>query len=313
MLKTVEAPLADVAIIMARFQGPYLHEGWLDLIKSVCEQHQNVHVFLGLAPLKGTLNNPLDFESRKQMVLEKFPNINVLYIKDVRDDETWSKKVDTTIKDLITPKQTVILYGSRDSFICHYRGKYNTCELVPERIISGTEVRRKVGAKVRPTEDFRAGAIWQVFNRHPTCYATVDVAVFNKDETQILLARKPDETKYRFIGGFSDPESTSYEADAKREVREEAGIEISEPEYLGSVIVDDWRYREEQDKVKTILFKATYLFGAPKADDDIAEVRWIGIDEFESNVTLLVEEHRPLALMLLKKMTQQTLKEVYNK
>jgi bifunctional NMN adenylyltransferase/nudix hydrolase len=91
------------------------------------------------------------------------------------------------------------------------------------------------------------------------------------------LARKPEEKKWRFIGGFSDPRSTSLEVDAKREVTEEASIEVDDITYLGSTLIDDWRYRGEQDKIKTAFFVAKYIYGKPEGADDIAEVKWVPI------------------------------------
>lgn len=47
--------------------------------------------------------------------------------------------------------------------------------------------------------------------------------VFN-NEGKLLLARKPNETKLRFIGGFVDPSDISYEKAAVREFMEETTV-----------------------------------------------------------------------------------------
>ena len=260
-MKKVELPKADVAVIAARFQVHELHSAHEDLIKSVCNEHDKVIIFLGLSPLMVTQNNPLDFESRKQMILKQFPEVNVLYIKDVNNDEAWSERLDEQISDIVSPNQSVVLYGSRDSFIDHYSGKFNTIELQQETFISGTEIRKSIGRKVKNTPAFRAGVIWAAYNQYPKVYATVDVAILDEDEKRLLLARKPFEKLYRFVGGFADPKSSSYEEDARREVAEEAGIEITDPQYVGSYYIDDWRYRSEVDKIKTLFFKARIMFG----------------------------------------------------
>jgi bifunctional NMN adenylyltransferase/nudix hydrolase len=131
------------------------------------------------------------------------------------------------------------------------------------------------------------------------------VAILNEERTKVLLARKPGEKLLRFVGGFADPRSKSYEADAKREVREETGLEISEPCYIGSTLVDDWRYRGEQDKIKTMMFVAIRIFGTtPKPMDDIAELQWQPIfpgSKSRLNAFLrerMVAEHGPLVMML---------------
>ena len=52
--------------------------------------------------------------------------------------------------------------------------------------------------------------------------------------------------------------------DAVREVMEETGADIGQPRYVWSGIVDDWRYRDESDKILTTLFEAPYIFGPVK-------------------------------------------------
>jgi bifunctional NMN adenylyltransferase/nudix hydrolase len=253
----------DVGVIVGRFQVNELHEAHLDLIKTVCSRHEKVIIFLGLSPLRVTTENPLDFESRKQMILQKFPEVIVLYAKDSASDQVWSRRLDAMIADVVSPGQTVVLYGSRDSFIAKYHGAYDTQELVQEVYVSGKEIRKAISKKVKASPEFRAGVIWASHSRYPTVYPTVDVAVLNEDETKILLARKEDEREYRFIGGFVDPRDANFEAAARREVQEEACIAITDPVYVGNFSIDDWRYRTERDCIKSTLFKARIFSGSP--------------------------------------------------
>jgi len=267
---------ADVGIIVGRFQVNELHEAHIDLINSVIQKHDRVLLFLGNSIIRNTTSNPLDYRARRAMIADKFPNVEVHYINDNPSDAAWSKSLDKQIGEQLLPMQSVTLYGSRDSFLKAYSGKYNVCELEATTFISGTEVRRRVCNNYPPTADYRAGMIAATAYRYPTAFQTVDIAVVN-DKREILLARKPEEKKWRFIGGFSDPRSTSLEADAKREVTEEASIEVDDITYLGSTLIDDWRYRGEQDKIKTAFFIAKYIYGKPEGADDIAEVKWIPI------------------------------------
>jgi bifunctional NMN adenylyltransferase/nudix hydrolase len=311
-MKKVEEPTPDVGILVGRFQVHELHSAHIDLIQSVCNLHEKVIIFLGLSPLMVTQNNPLDFESRKQMILEKFPNVNVLYIKDVNSDEFWSKDLDEKIKDLVSPNQSVVLYGSRDSFISHYSGKYKTQELMQETYVSGAEIRKNISKKVKNTPEFRAGVIWAAYNQYPKVYTTVDVAIFNDDYTKILLARKSKETLYRFVGGFSDPKSDSFEADARREVQEETGLEITDLKFIKSMKIEDWRYNKEVDKIKTIFYSAKIMFGRPQANDDICEVRWFDFEEFSKDVTKMVPEHAKLLVDLNNFWNKELRKEKSN-
>jgi len=288
----------DVGIIVGRFHLPELHEAHIDLIESVLSRHPKVIIFLGVSPIKVSKKNPLDFESRKQMILEKFPKVNVLYMRDEREDAIWSAKLDSQIRDLIGPRQSACLYGGRDSFIPHYKGKFDVIELEPTVYVSATAIRQKVSNEVQASADFRAGAIWATNQKYPTCYPTVDAIIHDVANKRILLGRKPNETKYRFIGGFAEPNSESYELDASREIREETGIEVSFPVYIGSCKIKDWRYRDSEDQIKTLLFYTEYLFGSPQPNDDIDEVKWFSIDTLTPDS--IVEEHRPLLEMFIK-------------
>ena len=266
----------DVGVVVGRFQIHELHEAHIDLINSVIQKHDRVLLFLGNSIIRNTTSNPLDYRARRAMIADKFPNVEIHYINDNPSDTAWSKSLDKQIGEQLLPLQSVTLYGSRDSFLKAYSGKYNVCELEATTFISGTEVRRRVCNNYPPTADYRAGMIAATAYRYPTAFQTVDIAVVN-EKGEILLARKPDEKKWRFIGGFSDPRSVSLEDDAKREVIEEASIEVDDITYLGSTLIDDWRYRGEHDKIKTALFLAKYIYGKPEGADDIAEVKWLPI------------------------------------
>jgi len=267
---------ADCAVIVGRFQVNELHEAHIDLINSVTQKHDRVLILLGNSIIRNTTTNPLDYRARRAMIADKFPNVEIHYINDHPLDNVWSKNLDKLIGEQLLPMQTVTLYGSRDSFLKSYSGKYTVCELEATTFISGTEVRRRVSNNYPPTSDYRAGMIAATAYRYPTAFQCVDIAVVN-DKKEVLIARKPDEKKWRFIGGFSDPRSSSLEADAKREVNEESGVEVDQISYLGSTLIDDWRYRGEQDKIKTALFVAKYIYGKPEGADDIAEVKWVSI------------------------------------
>jgi bifunctional NMN adenylyltransferase/nudix hydrolase len=300
----------DVGIIIARFHTHELHAAHKDLIKSVLNKHERVIIFLGLSPLKNTLNNPLEFRHRKAMIEEEFKNVEIHYVDDNRSDEVWSKKLDGQIQKWLNPRQTAMLYGSRDSFIPHYHGKYPTCELESEYFVSATEVRKKIINSYPPSKDFRAGLIAATGLKYPTAYQTVDIAVVNWPRNEILLVQKPGEDKWRFIGGFSDPKSNSLEDDAKREVGEETGVEVGNIQYLGSTKIVDWRYRNEIDSVKTAFFIAEYIFGNPKGADDVAAAKWFKIADLKTEN--IVEEHAVLLDMFLNKYITHPTKQNVN-
>lgn len=291
-----------VGVIIARLQVAELHEAHKELIDTVLANHAKVMIFLGLSQVRGSINDPLDYQPRKQMLLEeyphdKYPNLTIGYIKDNRCDDSWSEKLDGQIQDIISPNDTVVLYGSRDSFLPHYKGKFDKRELQATRQISGSEIRAKIAQAPQSNPQFRAGAIWASYQRYPTVYSTVDIAVFDPRERRILLARKPLEDGYRFVGGFIDPKDNSFEEAALRELDEECGLTVSLKglRYVGSEKVDDWRYaKNPSEKIMTHLYVGLYSMGAPRAADDIAEVRWFDYDEFNPKNAIdyfLMEEH----------------------
>lgn len=298
--KSVAEPTAhaDVGIIVGRFHVHELHQAHRDLIQFVVDKHDRVIIFLGLAPIRNTIANPLNFRDRKQMINEFFPNVEVFYVDDQRSDVEWSKALDNQIRKHLTPNQTCLLYGSRDSFIRRYTGKNKTVELESKVFISGTEIRRQVANGFVPNKDYRAGKIAATFERYPVAYQTVDIAILNREKKEILLVRKPDEKLWRFVGGFSDVNSESLEEDAKREVMEETGVEVSSVKYIGSMKVNDWRYRGTESCIKTAFFTADYIFGRPQGADDVAEARWFSYAEVTKET--IIEEHRPLLELLIK-------------
>lgn len=301
-MHVVEDTEFDVGVVVGRFQTHELTPGHIELLQEVQSRHDKVVVILGLSPLMVTLRNPLDFESRKQMILEDFPDFIVQYLKDIPgNDEMWSVALDERISDMLTPSQNALLYGSRDSFIPGYTtGRFPTCELEPTVFHSATEVRNSLRKKVRNSADWRAGVVWASQNQYPSVKTTIDAAVFTDDGSKLLLARKKHQSLYRFIGGFSDPKKDkSFESTARREVQEEAQIAITDPQYVGSAHVDDLRYRGEADQIVTILFEAKIFSGRPAPADDIVECKLFDFATVTEDD--LVPEHHHLLRMLKEK------------
>lgn len=134
----------------------------------------------------------------------------------------------------------------------------------------------------------------------------VDVAILRNNE--ILLGRKEDELKYRFIGGFANPGESSHET-AKRELKEETGIDISidKLKYLSSHFIDDERFKSGPHKLISTLFHViiddTY---EAVANDDIKSVWWFPISDLKSHPELIViPEHQELLKMVIEKFNHE--------
>jgi len=297
----------DVGVLIGRFQVPELHAAHKELIDKVGGWHKKVLLVLGCTPSLGTRRNPLDFQARKLMINAHYPDLPVIPLMDQPDDTEWSKELDRRIREVF-PVGTVTLYGGRDSFIPYYHGQFPCLEIEPTAYMaaSGTMERKNASLEIRSSQDWRAGVVYAAFNRYPQAFPTVDVAVIRQvgdSGTEILLARKPEEKGYLLIGGFVDPSDENFEAAARREVMEEAHIEIGNPEYVGSFHIDDWRYRNEVDQIITTVFIAPYTFGAIQPDDDIEELRWFSLGE-KFEFEHLVEHHRGLVRAVIDKVSR---------
>ena len=268
--------ISTVGVIIARLQTPYLHDGHKALLDHVTNKHFNVIVFLGIPRIQNTKRNPLDYNTRKQMIQHSYPNVTVLPLEDNRSDEKWSANVDNNIRTIF-PDKSALIYGSRDSFIPHYHGKYVVEEFPIVGQHNATDIRAIGSEVVKQSEDFRAGVIYGIYKQRPVTYPTVDVVVVDGDK--ILLARKPSETLFRFVGGFVDRTDPNWEAAARRELYEETKLSALGMEYVCSQAVEDWRYAKEESGIMTTLFMthAWDQMGKPEASDDIQEVKWFDI------------------------------------
>ncbi|MEO1049849.1 MAG: NUDIX domain-containing protein [Bacteroidota bacterium] len=287
-------------VIIARFQTPYLHEGHTELIEQVNTKHNKVIIILGVAPLLGSRRSPYDFHTREKMIKKAFPEVVVLPLADHPSDDSWSYNLDQLLAGNF-PNEAFHLYGSRDSFISYYSGKFETVELPQKGQFNASTIREELADKVKDSEDFRAGILYAYYNTYSKVYPTVDVAVFKDNKQQMLLGRKANSPKWRLIGGFSDPEDENFELAARRELKEECGdIEVSPMQYETSMRIDDWRYRNEMDKIITTLFSCDLLYGSPVPNDDIVAVQWFAVEEIKSMVEkdeVTPEHHKLLSLL----------------
>lgn len=292
-----------IGVIIARFQTPYLHEGHKSIIDTVQSNHGKVVIVLGVSPVRGSRRNPLDFPTREKMIKKEYPGIMILPLPDHPLDTKWSANLDTLLSNTF-PGSVFTLYGGRDSFAGIYSGK-NKVNILPQHgEHSASDIRKSLEEKVMDSVEFRSGVIYAYSNTYTKVYPTVDAAIFRNNKTEILLGIKDSDRKWRLIGGFSDPTDESYEAAALRELHEECGpIQVGRMHYEGSSKIADWRYKNEEDKIITLLFSTDYISGEPVGSDDIAQVKWFTLKDVaemvETNQT--APEHAPHFSLLLEK------------
>jgi NAD+ diphosphatase len=100
------------------------------------------------------------------------------------------------------------------------------------------------------------------------------IIVLIEHDDKALLARSPrfKEGLYSTLAGFVEPGETLEDA-VRREVKEEAGIDVKNIRYFGS---QPWPFPDSL----MIGFTAEYAGGDIKVDDnEILDARWFGVDE----------------------------------
>ncbi len=286
-----------IGVIVGRFQVPTLHPGHRYLIQTAMDECNDVCLLIGDREAERTDKDPMNYETRTQMIKGIYPFITTERLLDHPCDEAWSENLDS-ILDKLYPDSTKILYGSRNSFVPSYHGRHEA-KVIPEyKEYSGTKFRDNAAKSPIESEDFRRGVIYAQTNRFPVSFQVADVALLDGESQNVLLGRKTTDDGWRFLGGFVDPTDESLELSAKREVYEETGgLETDDYRYIGSARIDDHRYRGQRDQIMTVLFAAKYIFGAPKPSDDIAELCWKPVSELDR---VLIKEHKHLGKMLKK-------------
>ncbi|MCK5235431.1 MAG: NUDIX domain-containing protein [Deltaproteobacteria bacterium] len=286
----------DVGVLIGKFQVDELHPGHRQLVEAVIAKHKKVIILVGVSPTLGTKLNPLDYPTRRALFDEYAdPNVIIQPVWDVPSNKVWSDNVDHLVRT-IAPLGSVCLYGGRDSFIEHYEGIFNTYEYQVVTDQEGTTIRVDLGKEVVDSRDFRKGAIYSSQNRYPTTYPVVDIAVI-KENRSVLLGMKKGGTGLAFPGGFVDPTDESLEKAARRELMEEIDVEVGMMDYVGSMIIDDWRYRKGSDvSVMTSFFKTPYVNGAASVIDEFEHVGWYDLHAYIP----MSKTHKPLLDMLRK-------------
>jgi 8-oxo-dGTP diphosphatase len=100
------------------------------------------------------------------------------------------------------------------------------------------------------------------------------------DEGRLLLARRayePDAGLWDTPGGFLNEDEEPLSA-LRRELREEAGVEIEPGEFVG-MYLDRYGASDEDTPILNLVWEASIVSGEPEPADDVSELRWFPRDE----------------------------------
>jgi 8-oxo-dGTP diphosphatase len=115
---------------------------------------------------------------------------------------------------------------------------------------------------------------------------TVSAFVLDGDG-RILLARRkfdPDAGLWDVPGGFLE-EGEEPVAGLRRELREEAGIEIEVGRFVG-LFTDSYSDPPDERHVLNLVWEARIASGEPTPDDDVSQLEWFPKDALPSDVEL---------------------------
>lgn len=270
----------SIGVAVGRFQVHTLHEGHRYLIDEMYKRHTDVLVLIGAHDAQPTDRDPLSFEQRRALLQEVYPAITVAKIDDHPSDDVWSQELDKLITETAKGRN-VILYGSRDSFIPYYCGRYETCTLKEITGVSGSKQRQEMSTNVTHSEPFRRGVIHAVTGmREPIVYTTVSVAVLRSSKKEVLLCRRPHEVKWHFLGGVVTPADTSFEYTAKRVIAEMVGDDtLDDLLYISSAKINDRRFHKAKDSILSPFFVTSQVFGVSEEINDQSDLQWFPVHD----------------------------------
>jgi bifunctional NMN adenylyltransferase/nudix hydrolase len=265
-------------------------------------------ILVGVRPAEQSDTNPLNFETRRIMLNEKYPQAIVMPVADCRSDEEWSKRVDTIIQTAYQYDIKARFHVGRDSFVSHYSGKYPAEEhqfgLVD---LGATEVRKEIKNGILASSEARLGAINAIMNLPPRQTLMVDMAMWRMSvdfSYELLVGRKEGEKEWRLPGGQVEAGENFRQA-AAREMYEETQMiptdGVASWEYVSDFYIEDWRVQDTEKVVyHSVLMTSRYAMGKAIGGSDLPEVKWIWSSALHKNMHEIVKEHRPLVQAAMK-------------
>jgi ADP-ribose pyrophosphatase YjhB (NUDIX family) len=110
------------------------------------------------------------------------------------------------------------------------------------------------------------------------------------EKNKVLLNKHGDDKFWKFVGGKAEDFSVSLEETAKREVKEEMGLEVELIRPLKPMLI------EMPDKIVVLIHYLAERKGEIKPGEDIVEWDWFDIDNLPSdsapNIEPVISEYK---------------------
>lgn len=115
---------------------------------------------------------------------------------------------------------------------------------------------------------------------------TVAAAIILNDQQQLLVVRKRDTLCFMQVGGKLEPNEPP-EATMLREIQEEIGCQASIQQFVGRF--ETATANEPDHQLVSYVYHVT-LDHAPKIDAEIAEMKWVDLDDLHTQLAPLTRE-----------------------
>ena len=302
---------AKYGVIFLPFQTHFLSDVHAGVIDDAIQAHEHVIIALPVRRITPSKRSPLTFQVRERLITQTYGDVTIVAVPDTKYPEDKIKALENAVRAPFSEMRGSVALYTSDTFASLYTtngGKWKTT-IVPDILKCEEQARRLAQKAPVVNTDQVLGIIQGLNQQFPISWSTVDICIYRRvaGKTMILLGKKPGERGWRFPGGFKDREDPSYEVAVLREAGEEILRQdvdpktvMREPEYIGSLNINDWRYVDEIDGITT-LFYAIEFTGTDdqiEANDDIAESQWFAVDQLTEDI--MEGEHKKLLALMFQ-------------
>lgn len=274
-------------LFIGRFQP--LHKGHVEVMKAIAESLDNLIVAIGSSNKSNTQENPFNADEREMMIKLSLDvkNYEIVKIPDFDDYPKWVNYVITN-----SPHFDIVFSGNAVVKKLFEEKGYNVQNFPASPYVSASQIRQMIFDGADYSHYLPQGTlqvlkemkgiekIKKIYNkaiyRNPPTAVDIVAEIYNPEFEGIALIKRgndPFKGKWALPGGFQE-EGYSFEATAKKEMREETNLEI---EILHNLTPRSEPDRDPRGQVNSIPFVAKAT-GEPKAGDDAAEIKIFRLD-----------------------------------